>query len=99
MSRPLSHMTDVPGARRMLLMWVPKWASRWKVHSWGFTLGRLWVQLTPPPETAYPSPVIERRGDLYRDALNVLYNHDPLAGEHIKSYVYNLEEWCGSQHR
>jgi hypothetical protein len=40
-------MTDCRGARRLYLMWVPKWASRWKRVSWAVCLGRLWIQWTP----------------------------------------------------
>ena len=43
----LRHMTDCPNARRLLIMWVPREFSRWKRVSWGFTLGRLWMQWTP----------------------------------------------------
>lgn len=43
----LKHMTDCYGARRLLLLWVPRWASRWRRVSWGLCLGRVWVQWTP----------------------------------------------------
>ena len=47
-SRALDRMTDATNARRLLLMWV--WSGRWTVLTcpWGFRLGPLWVQWTPP---------------------------------------------------
>lgn len=49
--RMLDHMTDVEGARRLLIMWVPKWAGKaWVRSSWGFRAGRLWVQFSPSVE-------------------------------------------------
>ena len=47
-TRVLDNMTDVEGARRLLIMWVPKrngW--RWMRFPWGFLAGRLWVQFSP----------------------------------------------------
>lgn len=45
--RPLDEMTDFEGARRLLLLWVPRAFSRWKVFPWGLRLGRLVIQWTP----------------------------------------------------
>jgi hypothetical protein len=98
MSRSLRNMTDVEGARRLLLFWVPKWASRWKVTPWGFTMGRFWVQWTPPGKWNKSQP-LDRTGSLYQDALKALYSHDPIEGERIRRYVNDLEELCGVQHR
>ena len=46
--RVLDHMTDVDGAKRLLIMWVPKSAGKaWMTSPWGFRAGRLWVQFSP----------------------------------------------------
>ena len=91
-------MTDVVGANRLLLLWVPKKFSRWKSVSWGFCLGRLWVQWTPPYErviTQFPS--VTRMGNSFYDATSQLWNEnvDPIALTNIESYVKELEGWCG----
>jgi hypothetical protein len=49
--RVLDRMTDVDGARRLLIMWVPRSAGRrWFRFPWGFRAGRLWVQFSPEPK-------------------------------------------------
>jgi len=46
--RVLDHMTDVEGAKRLLIMWVPKSAGKaWMRFPCGFRAGRLWVQFSP----------------------------------------------------
>lgn len=45
--RALDSMADVAGGRRLLLMWVPSWASRWKKVHGAACMGRLWIQWTP----------------------------------------------------
>lgn len=47
-SRALDQMADVVGAKRLLIMWVPKSAKRaWMTFPWGFCIGRLWIQVSP----------------------------------------------------
>lgn len=46
-SRDIDRMIDVHGAKRLLLLWVPKTLRRWKMLPRGICLGRLWVQVTP----------------------------------------------------
>ena len=43
-------MIDVYGARRLVIFWVPESCARLKWLGWGFCLGRLWVQWTPPTQ-------------------------------------------------
>lgn len=52
--RVLDSMTDVEGARRLLIMWVPKSAGKaWMRFPWGFRAGRLWVQFSPNAEAIH----------------------------------------------
>ena len=56
MSRPLDNMTDCPDAKRLLILWVPRWAARWKRTSWAVCMGRLWIQWTPAFNNSLDTP-------------------------------------------
>ena len=45
--RELDHFVDVSKAKRVLVLWVQKEHSQWKVGENFVCLGRLWIQTTP----------------------------------------------------
>jgi hypothetical protein len=102
MSRPLDQMTDVQGARRILVLWVPRKFSRWKRFGWGACMGRLWVQFTPGEKTGgVDVRSLPRLGSECQRALACLHiavEEDAAfdVNRKVGAYLDELERWCGA---